>query len=418
MPKKLLFITTRVFWPANSGRKVSLYYYCKGLHEKYGYDVYLYTFLEADQIKEVCLEEKPEFIHSVTFASNIDKITKISNILFKSLFGNFPLQCSLFYSKKNGTKINELCKKNNFDLILTDMIRLAPYYEFFKDYSCTKISDMDDLLSKRYQRTLSSEDAGDNILGQYSKFLPNFINKNILPLVKGSVLKFEIERLKNAEEYYSNLYDGVIFVSDAETEELNKRLVAPKCQTITLGVDFQYFSEKNEVNNNKNYLAFVGNFGYTPNVDSLKIIVNELLPKLKDEIKLLVIGKVSQEITSLYETDRVIFVGMVDDLRKYVKRASVFVCPIAYGSGIKTKILEAMAMGLPVVTNSIGGEGLAAINGKDYIITDDFDDMANKISELISDDNLRKYIGENGSEYVRKYHQWETVYKQFKYFNL
>ena len=82
MPKKLLFITTRLFWPTDSGRKVSLYYYCKGLHDKYGYDIYVYSFLEHGQ-SEILLKDKPDFIKDVRIAASVDKASKLKNLLLK-----------------------------------------------------------------------------------------------------------------------------------------------------------------------------------------------------------------------------------------------------------------------------------------------------------------------------------------------
>lgn len=96
--KKLIFITSRLLWPIDSGRKMSLNYYCKGLHEKFGYDIYLYSFLESGQVFNGVL---PNYIKEIRIAKNITLLEKIKNIIFYT-FGKkkWPFQCSLFYSKK------------------------------------------------------------------------------------------------------------------------------------------------------------------------------------------------------------------------------------------------------------------------------------------------------------------------------
>lgn len=412
--KKLLFITTRVFWPATSGRKVSLYYYCKGLHEDYGYDIYLYSFLEADQNAVHSENSKPDFIKEVRFADSIGKAEIVSNLLAKSMSSyQWPLQCSLFYSKSNNERIRQYVAEQEFDVVITDMIRTAPYISAFKDAKCIKVLDMDDLLSKRYERTLNSAISGDNFLGQYSKFMPGFVNQKIVPLAKGLALKMEIKRLRKAEVEYSEQYDHVIFVSDIETEDLNKKLSTPKCTTVTLGVDYTYYSENVPFLPKNNTISFIGNFGYTPNVDSLQLIVTHILPKLDSQAKLIAVGKAPNDVIEKYQTDRIKFTGAVDDLRPYIRQSNVFLAPIAYGSGIKTKILEAMAMGVPVVTNSIGAEGISAKNGTDFFVTDDFSEMARIVNTLIQDKERAKQVGQSGANYVKEHHQWKDIIAKF-----
>lgn len=414
MRKKLLFITTRVFWPATSGRKVSLFYYCKGLHEQYGYDIYLYSFLEADQDAEESRKTKPDFIKDIWFANKIAKTEILANLLTKSFSKlQWPLQCSLFYSKSNKDRIEQRITEYHFDVVITDMIRTAPYVDAFENMDCVKILDMDDLLSKRYERTLKSTASGDNFLGQYSKFMPTFVNRRIVPVVKGTALKMEIKRLVRAEIAFAQRYDHVVFVSDVETEELNRKLSTPKCTTITLGVDYDFYSEDIPCPRQENRVAFVGNFGYTPNVDSLKLITTQVLPSLEDSIKLIAVGKAPADIVEQYQSSRVSFTGAVDDLRPYIKACNVFLAPIAYGSGIKTKILEAMAMGIPVVTNSIGAEGITAVNGVDFFVTDDFAEMARIVNDLMHNPDKAQKVGHAGALYVQKYHQWNDILGKF-----
>ena len=101
--KKVLYISTRIFWPTNSGKKITTYFNALGMKEAYNYDVYVYTFLEPDQKYEE--DKKPKFISEVKVASKIGKLTKLFNICFRFLFQGFSLQSSLFYSNKNKKRI-------------------------------------------------------------------------------------------------------------------------------------------------------------------------------------------------------------------------------------------------------------------------------------------------------------------------
>lgn len=410
MSKKLLFITTRLFFKTDSGRKLSLYHYCKGLHEKFGYDIYIYTFLEGDQDFKKEMRNKPSFIKEVYCASEIPFFNKSKNILFKSIFSSkWALQCSLYYSKKNANQIAKICQQIDFDAAITDMIRTAPYIQGLKNVPI-KILDMDDLLSKRYEREISTN-SDPNFIGQYSKKLSG-VSRKLIPFFKNMILKLEIKRLKYCEKYYSEQYDKVIFVSDKETNEMNKILELNKCITITTGVDYKYYSMNIDTKKIPNSISFIGNLEYPPNIDSLRMIVNQVLPYVKKDITLYAIGKVSDSVRAELG-NRVVFLGMVDDLRIPVKSTSLFLSPIAYGSGIKTKILEAMAMGLPVLTNSVGAEGINISAGVNAIVSNDMKFLAKEIDRLLDDETECKRLGQAGQMLVKKEYQWEDIWNGF-----
>lgn len=104
----------------------------------------------------------------------------------------------------------------------------------------------------------------------------------------------------------------------------------------------------------------------------------------------------------------------MEDVREYLCKCKVFVCPLTFGSGIKTKNLEAMSLGIPVVTTTIGAENINAENGEDWFVTDDYSKMADIIVNLINDDELRKKIGKNGSEYINKNFTWDVAEEELK----
>lgn len=411
--KKLVFITTRLFWPANSGRKVSLYHYCKGLHELYGYEIYLYSFLEADQSKG---GDKPKFIKEILYAKDIKKRDIACNLLTKS-FSNlkWPLQCSAYYSKDNARQLERYCLDVKPDVIICDMLRLAMYEVSFRNLQCKKILDMDDLLSKRYKRQLNSKESRANITGQYGKRLPKYINKIMSGKVKDIILKMESQRCETAEIEFAKSYDSVIFVSPVETEEFNKKSQIEKAVTITIGCDCEYFSKQVVTDKISNSLSFVGNFEWPANVDSIEIIVNMIIPYIKTPVMLNVIGKCPDNVKDKFvQCKNVHFHGMVEDLRKNVQETEIFLAPIAYGSGIKTKIIEAMAMGMPIITNSVGAEGLGSMDDSIICVQDDYKQIAKKVDELLANEELRKLMSKNAQAYALQRYNWDDIYMNFE----
>lgn len=411
--KKLLYISNRLFWPPMGGHEVEMYHYCKGLHEQFNYDIDVYAFTSLKEIPA-----KPEFLEKVILAQQISGRDKIYTIIIKSIVNRnpWPIQCALYYTKNNEEKIRRIAKKNQYDAIIVDMVRLAPYLEAFHDLDCKKILDIDDTLSKRYRRQLKTLDAKSVIAGQYNNRLPRFLQKVLKSVaVKKSVLKFEIPRMEHAEQYYSERYDNVIFVSSIETEEFNAKYNTNKAVTVSMGVDYKYYSEDLNIEKELGIATFVGNMKTAANADSVRMIVNKVLPHSNKLKKMLFIGGVSDELKNEFKGNpRVEFIGRVEDVRSYVEKGMVFLAPLTYGTGIKTKILEAMAMKMPVITNSVGAEGIPGENGKTWYVSDDYLELGKIVDLLIMESDLCARIGSNAQMFVKKDFQWEKIIKQFE----
>lgn len=409
--KKVLFITTRLFWPTDSGRKLSLFYYCKGLHDKYDCEIYLYSFLEAGQGEKDC-ESKPDFIKEIRLSKPIAKGEKLKNLLLRTfLLRRWPMQCSLFFSKENGESIKRYAEEIQPDLIITDMIRTSMYYDYFRNIPCRKVLDMDDMLSKRYKRQLHSSYAS-NISGQYGKKLPGFLNKLLENnTVKHLVLRTEAGLTEKAEMRYSKVYDKVIFVSPMETAALNKKLPD---KAITISVGINPMKELPKVKKEDNLLSFVGNLSVAANIDSLDWVVNKILPKVHHPVKFMVVGKAPEEIKAKYKNNKqVFFTGRVERLEDYVCKSRIFLSPLLYGTGIKTKILEAMAMGVPVITNDVGAEGIEVENGKHLWIENSVDSIAFRVDSVLEDPFSAQEMAKVAKALAENEYNWNKIWKNF-----
>lgn len=411
--KKIIYITTRIFWPTDSGRKVALYYYCKGLHEKYGYEIYVYSFLEYGQTS-VLGKEKPDFIKDVRIARDISKFEKLKNLFSKTLLcQEWPIQCSLYYNKENEKAIKEYCKQVNPDIVIVDMVRLATYYNAFEELECKKILDMDDMLSERYKRQLKNQfDA--SIAGQYSANLSCGINNLIKQKrIKNLILKFEKQLMYEAELRYAALYDKVIFVSHEESDKLNN-IYPQKAIDIPLGVQIDRYIGCKRIEQQNNNICFVGNMYVAANIDTLEHIVEDILPYVKSDYKLFVIGKVSEELkNAYYKNEKIIFTGRVENIYDVAKNCKLFLAPIVYGSGIKTKILEAMAMNLPVITNDTGAEGIDVINQKHLIIENNNKKIAELVDYYLNNNDQAMALANNGQKLVFTKYNWEKIWEKF-----
>lgn len=410
MSKRLVFITTRLFWPADSGRKVSLYHYCKGLHEQLGYDVYVYAFLEGGQ----CAEEAyphPEFLEGVQVANPVSSRIKIKNLATAVFNPRMPFQCALYRSDENRAAIRSFCETIKPDVVMIDMIRFAPYIDALDGLGCPVVLDYDDLLSKRYARQMGEE--GGNLLGNYASQASGLIGRLVSNgTVKNVILSLESNRVRRAEDWYAHRADAVLFVSPTEANELDMRLGTNKCFSATVGAEIE--EPPNPLPVKEYDLGFVGNFNTAANQASLDYICNEILPLIPDS-SFRVIGVCPDEIKECYEAyEQVSFSGRVETIAGELLKCKVMLAPFAYGSGIKTKVLEAMGIGIPVVTNSLGIEGMACKPGIDLMLGETPGELAHSVQYLLNRPDKRREVGNAGREYVRNNHDWEKSIESLK----
>lgn len=413
MSKKLLFITSRLLWPVDGGRKMSLNYYCKGLHEQFGYDIYLYCFLESGQQFDGVF---PDYIKKVYIAEEVGLAEKVKNLLCKTLTPiAWPVQCALYYSRSNFLKIREICEEIRPDVVFTEMIRTATYFDAFNKNGIVKIANLDDLLSKRYLRQATSNRSKANVAGAYSGKLPGVVNKIIsTPLFKNMFLRYEAKHCAKWEREFYKLYDFSMFTSPVETKEINEEMQDKKALTLSVGIDYELFARQIEgLVKEPETLSYVGNFKVAANCDTLRMICEDILPLVKHEYKLYVIGACPEEIQRKYASDSVMFTGRVDDLAENIRKTEIFFSPISYGTGIKTKIVEAMAMGMPVITNEVGAEGIAGVSGEHFIVKNEYAELALQLDMLLENAEKMHQMSEAAQEFAYRYFRWDVVYKTF-----
>lgn len=412
--KTLIFVTARLPFPTISGRKKSLYHYCRILHENLGYRVVVVSFLENGDDPSI----KPPFIDrlEVLPASSIREkvIFSVVNSFIKK---KWPMQVSLFWSPEAKNIIDKVIEEEKPVILISDMVRTV---EYLRNIKCFKIADLDDMISIRYQRQLEQDINNINPYGAYIHILPNGI-KNILVnnKIKRLVLKQEIQLLKKYELIAANEFDNTIFVAEQETAMINAKLESKKAVTVPIGVDFEYFSKKVINCNHENHICFLGQMSVAHNEYAVIYFIEQIFPLILADIPTVVFTIIGGGLTDRlksYSAKNIIMTGKVDDVRPFLQQNQVFVCPLKFGSGIKTKVLEAMASGIPVVTTSIGAENIGARNGQEWFVEDIPSIMADKICRLLKFKELNKFIGINGQRYVKTNWTWDAAQSAFEKF--
>ncbi|MFH0792533.1 MAG: glycosyltransferase family 4 protein, partial [bacterium] len=289
--------------------------------------------------------------------------------------------------------------------------------EFLKDFPIPKILDLDDMLSIRYKRQLELKERQTNPFGQYARQLPSLASKVLNSrFVQRMVLKYESRRLARYEIAISRQFDAIVLVSALETDLLNEILGEKKAFAVPAGVEMSLF-DPGQKEKSGNIISFLGLYSSSHNEDTALHLCHNILPEIKKsvpDVKLRLIGGgLTKRIEDLAKNPSVEVTGKVPAVQDYLRTSKVFVAPFRFGSGVKTKILEAMALKLPVVTNSIGEEGMNIENKGILVVEDDPRDFVKAVVRLLQDEALREELGEKGRRFVIENFAYTQTMKQW-----
>ena len=227
------------------------------------------------------------------------------------------------------------------------------------------------------------------------------------PLGRGAVhlhrylrdLDFELRAVARAHH--------VITMSPEDAARLHRFLPDLAVSVSPVGVDCTAMHPLPPPDACRSRLLFVGNFIHPPNGDAVRFLATEVLPLLDPSIRLRVVGHGADAIAD--GLARVDAIGPVDDVRPWLAGADCVVAPVRFGTGMRGKVLEALAMSRPVVTTTIGAEGLGAIPGRHLLVADDPAAFAAAGRRVLGDPDLARQLGEEGRRLVESQFDWDVV---------
>ncbi|MGA1839391.1 MAG: glycosyltransferase [bacterium] len=155
--------------------------------------------------------------------------------------------------------------------------------------------------------------------------------------------------------------------------------------------------------NKREDLLFIGGYKHNPNPDAVEYFSKEIFPLIRsriNNINFYIIGEYPDHFVERITNSHIIFTGPIRDTQRYLQKCKVFVAPIRFGAGMKGKVGEALSSGIPVVTTSVGAEGMGLINGKDVLIADTSEEFARKVINVYYDENLWRTISINGRQFI------------------
>jgi glycosyltransferase involved in cell wall biosynthesis len=212
-------------------------------------------------------------------------------------------------------------------------------------------------------------------------------------------------------------FDAVVAVSLQDRETMAREYGIEEVVDVPTGVDTTYFRPKGESTNPFN-LVFTGSMDWLPNEDAIRYFTQRIFPIVKRTIPgvtLTVVGRnPNPGLVELSKRDpSIVVTGSVEDVRPYMERAAAYVVPLRIGGGTRLKIYEAMAMEKPIVSTTVGAEGLPLRDGCDLLLADTPEDFAEKVVRVISNESYARELGARGGATVREHFGWRPVAESF-----
>jgi polysaccharide biosynthesis protein PslH len=227
------------------------------------------------------------------------------------------------------------------------------------------------------------------------------------------------KKMYSYEKRTCQWYDWVVAVSEDDRQIMKNEYDIEGVSDVATGVDIDYFRPEGQTTPEAFNMVFTGSMDWLPNEDAIKYFTEQIFPIIKrscPQATLTVVGR--NPYASLIELSKkdssITVTGRVDDVRPYMERASAYVVPLRIGGGTRLKIYEAMAMQMPVISTTVGAEGLPVKDNEEILLADTPEEFATKVLSVLNDKNFSETLGLRAAETVRTRFGWSRVADQFE----
>jgi glycosyltransferase involved in cell wall biosynthesis len=331
--------------------------------------------------------------------------------------------------------LRALLATEHFDIIQAESIEMASYLWQAKSFESRALSSKSRQSSK--VRTQSSKLILDQFNAEYvlqKRAALTSLRAAIRPPTTMRAAKANAQNLAGAayslaqwrklaryEAQVMRGCDAVLAVADADRGILCELAPDVTIGVVPNGVDTAYFSRAAMASDRAGPLAFggatlvfSGTLDFRPNVDAVVWFAREVLPRLRlrrPDLRLLVVGKrPAPALRQLADEGALLLTGAVPDARPYIAGAAVYVVPMRIGGGVRLKLLEALSLEAPVVSTSMGAEGVAGLRaGEHCLLAEDAARFATAILELLGDPARSRALGRAGRALVRERYDWSVI---------
>jgi sugar transferase (PEP-CTERM/EpsH1 system associated) len=387
---KLLFLSTWFPYPPNQGSKTRAYHLLKALARHH--DVALVSFEDAPL--------KPEWLEAVKRICPVVEVVRekpFARPRLRSWLGWFsptPSAVVAGYSRQMSDTVRAVAGGWNPDVVVAMTFAAAPYALELKDVR--RVVDVDNLLALMLYEEYLQAEGGLRRARRYVAY----------------------RKLRRYERLLFSQFDFCLVTSALDCGRIREYIPLEEAQIglVPNGVDLDYFTPNGRTPV-PDSLVFTGSLAYDPNRDAMEYFIQEILPRIRQArpaARLTITGSGSAALRSELLGEGITLTGYLDDIRPVVRASTAAVVPLRKGAGTRLKILEAMALGTPVVSTPKGAEGLRVEAGVHLLMADRPVEFASQTARLMGDPGLSANLTDQARRLVTQEYGWDSIGRQFE----
>ncbi|MBI4761662.1 MAG: glycosyltransferase family 4 protein [Chloroflexota bacterium] len=396
----ILFLTQIVPFPPDAGPKVKTWHVIRALVGQ-GHSVTLVSFVRPEEVQHLpALQMICKAVHAVPIRRS--RLADAFYMLRSYLTGR-PFLIERDDLRPMQETVNRLVRENDFHFIHADQLTMVQFA-----LRGAAVAD------KKPKVIFDAHNAVWTIVERMKDNARWFL-KPILSVEAARVKRYEGELLRTV--------DHVLAVTDIDRSLLEEALYFSKAGTdariapvtvIPIAVDTQKLQPVRRRPGSRNIVT-LGTLHYPPNADGIRWFFNEVFPLVRERVPdaaLTIIGKnPPADFIELAERNPGVIkvTGYVDDLRPYLEESALMVVPVRAGGGMRVRILEAFAYAMPVVTTTVGLEGIHGTHGHDVLVADTPAEFSSRTVELLQDASLQDKLASNGRKLATTKYDWQAV---------
>lgn len=383
---KVLLLTYRVPFPANSGYPIVVYNTIKGLLDK-GVEVSLFSINNSKQFVDVEDIYDPVFNEINFYSQQVNVDINVWDAL-ANVFSSESYNVSRYFDLAAEQALEDVLRETNFDVIQFEGLFVAPYLDVVKANSNAKLI---------YRAHNIEHDVWDR-LARNERFTPRRV-----------YLEFLARRLEDYETVQINRFHHVFTISEPDRQKL--LLLGCQTEVDVFPVALYFSNYKIDISKTTFPTLFhLGAMDWRPNKEGLAWFLNNIWPDIEElsrDLRFYIAGKHMQQQFFDYDSENVIVEGEVFDAIEFINSKAIMIVPLLSGSGMRVKIIEGMAMERCVIATTMAAEGINYKHGYDILIANTADEFYKHILGCITQPNKWREIGVNARKTAQQHHEIE-----------
>jgi glycosyltransferase involved in cell wall biosynthesis len=397
---KILILSPYLPLPSQGGGGTTYFYYIKNLarsHEVHLACLVRQPPLEAPaELKEMCRG---------LYVLPVSKPLAYLNSLV-AIFTGGPFRLAFYRSKAFERLVRQVMLREQFDIVIASHERMGQYVRRVKGEGRRVKEGLSHFTlhtSHFFSGPASVIDLHD-VVSDRHLMLAGRVRNPILRIIHN----WEARRLHAYEIECLRRFDAVWISTPAEADKLREFDVEHRLRVALRGIDLTDFPYGLERDDSRD-IIFTGHMSYEPNVDAAVFYCNEIHARVKEllpEARTLLVGNFPHRkvLKAAHAQKDVLVTGRVPSVAEYLRRSGVFIAPLRIGTGARIKLLEAMAVGTPIVSTAVGCEGLGVKHEEHLLIADRPEDFAQAIKRLFEDRELGRRLSRNARKFVEEHY--------------